>query len=81
MIPKEVTREYVRRRAGQEWFFKDRKLDYYTLGDGIFEDFHVILTARESKQLLEEHIGMGSREELEKEFADSIKELFKKKGL
>lgn len=77
-VPKQVNRSYVRRRAGAEWFFKDRPLSLKTLIDSIEEDFSVRISAEEGRALLLKYVGemtSSNRNELEKEFVGAIREI------
>lgn len=77
-IPKQVSRAYVRRRAGQELYLNERPLDLRTLIESIEEDFQIRISVEEAKKLFAKHISETpsiNRSELEQEFAGAIREL------
>ena len=76
-VPEQVDKGYVRRRAGAEWFFKDKPLDLQTLTESIEEDFQVRISIEEAKQLFAKYIGeiFLNRTELEQEFVGPMREL------
>jgi len=75
VVPEEADRGYVRRRAGAEWFFKDRPIDPWTLIESIKEDFQVRISVEQAKELLIKHIECSKRAELEEQFVGAMREL------
>ncbi len=75
VMPKEVDRGYVRRRAGAEWFFKDKLINPWTLIESIKEDFQVRISVEQAKELLIKYIACSNRTELEEQFMGAMREL------
>jgi len=77
-VPEQVDRGYVRRRAGAEWFFRDRPIDTHTLIESIEEDFQVRISVEEARELFARHIDDTTcldRDTLEQEFVRAMREL------
>ncbi|GEM_PF-3073277 len=77
-VPEQVDRGYVRRRAGAEWFFRDRPIDAHTLIESIEEDFQVRISVEEARELFAKHIDDTTcldRDTLEQEFVRAMREL------
>lgn len=77
-LPQEVDKAYVRRRAGAEWFFKDRPLHPQTLAESIEEDFGVRVPVKKARQLLAKYVSKTeqlNRTDLEQEFVGAMREL------
>jgi hypothetical protein len=77
-VPEQVDRGYVRRRAGAEWFFRNRPLDVPTLIESIEEDFQVRILVEEARELFARYIDDTTcldRDVLEQEFIRAMREL------
>ena len=77
-VPEQVDRGYVRRRAGQEWFFRNKPLDIPALIESIQEDFQVKMSVQEAKELFSKYLGETTcrdRDTLEKEFVSAMRGL------
>jgi hypothetical protein len=77
-VPEQVDRGYIRRRAGAEWFFRDRPLDAHMLIESIEEDFQVRISVEEARELFAKYIDDTiclDRDILEQEFIRAMREL------
>ncbi len=77
-VPEQVDRGYVRRRAGQEWFFRNKPLGIPALIESIQEDFQVKISVQEAKELFSKYLSETTcldRDTLEKEFVSAMREL------